>query len=158
MPLPLYKWYHKRQLIYVPPKKQSTNDNCRLYNNLVGIIFGSAWNCFQTTWSRKHKEWRMPFGRFRWIVTISKKGQFGCQKRFTSDRLKLWKMLLTTRTEGETQNFAAGTCKPRRFSCKLYYPQCTSVIILIMYLYFKFVHSPGLLEKQVFWNCLYLLF
>ena len=119
MPLPLYKWHHKRQLIYVPPKKQSTKNNCRLYNNLVGIIFGSAWNCFQTTWSRKHKEWQMPIGRFRWIVTISKKGQFGCQKRFTSDRLKLWKMLLTTRTEGETQNSAAGK------------PQCVFVNYII---------------------------
>ena len=38
MPFPLYKWHHKRQLIYVPPKKQSTKNNCRLYNNLVGII------------------------------------------------------------------------------------------------------------------------
>ena len=33
MPLPLYKWHHKRQLIYVPPKKQSTKNNCRLYNS-----------------------------------------------------------------------------------------------------------------------------
>ena len=130
MPLPLYKWHHKRQLIYKQPKKQSMKNNCRLYNDLVGIIFGSEWNCFQTTWSRKHKEWRMPFGRFRWIVTISKKGQFGCQKRFTSDRLKLWKMLLTTRTEGETQNSAAG--KPRRFfvNCIISVPDNTYNVLI----------------------------
>ena len=42
MPLALYKWHHKRQLIYVPPKKQSSKNNCQLYNNLVSIIFGSA--------------------------------------------------------------------------------------------------------------------
>ena len=42
MPLPLYKWHHKRQLIYVPPKKQSMKNNCPLYNNLIGIIFGST--------------------------------------------------------------------------------------------------------------------
>ena len=31
-----------RHLIYRLPKKQSTKNNCRLYNNLVGIIFGST--------------------------------------------------------------------------------------------------------------------